>query len=153
MTGPVTPFVPRWWDERERWESLGIGLVYKSQKIYFGNLPDRPLGPVIGTPDMWLNGLSYERWLNGEYANPQNWCANVTLAQPIRMHQKQGFFTTWNIRWYLREVQSLRTVGGVVYPLRQIQNLRAYPLLGWLHQRQGITALPYVRRSSSRSSP
>ena len=67
---PPTPFVDRFWDDRERWVSPGVGMVYDSFRPYFGEIPDTPPGPVVGTPDQWENGLSYYKWIAGEYSDP-----------------------------------------------------------------------------------
>jgi hypothetical protein len=70
LDGPTTFITPRWWDERERWESTAVGIVWGSQKRYTGPVPNRPLGPVIGTPSMWEVGLDYDTYINGGYHDP-----------------------------------------------------------------------------------
>ncbi len=70
VDGPYSFICPRWWDERERWESLGVGIVWGSQKRYTGPVPNRAVGPLVGTPDEWANGLLWSVHQAGGYADP-----------------------------------------------------------------------------------
>jgi hypothetical protein len=70
--GPVTTFPDRFYDAREHWLPPGVGTVPGSLRPYFGALPPQDLGPLIGTPDQWVNGLGYADYLasGGSPATP-----------------------------------------------------------------------------------
>lgn len=68
---PVTPFTDHFWDYRENWHPPSIGLVPGSEKVYFGPLPNLPFVKPQGHPDLWLNGLDYERWASGGYSTDE----------------------------------------------------------------------------------
>jgi hypothetical protein len=79
LTTPCYPniFPDRFWDRRDGWLNLGIGTVVESLKPY--TLPFDPgilpkSGP-IGTPDQFLNGVSYADFLAGLLPRPL--CVNL----------------------------------------------------------------------------
>jgi hypothetical protein len=88
--GPATPFVDRFWDNREGWLPLGIGTDPTSFKPYFGVRPGAAVGPLVGSAAEWSGGLSYARYLQGLYTNP-NGCALVSASlAPAKVQQKMG---------------------------------------------------------------
>lgn len=72
---PTTVFVDRFWDERERLRTSGVGLVTGSMRPYFGPLPPADLLPLVGTDAQWEFGLDSVTWRARGYVNPNPcWC-------------------------------------------------------------------------------
>lgn len=63
----ANPFTLRAWDEREQLEEPTVGTRYGPYEKYFGPLPAVRFGGLCGSADLWLNGLSYDQYLAGEY--------------------------------------------------------------------------------------
>jgi hypothetical protein len=91
--GFPTVFTDRFWDDREHWIPPGVGVVPGSMRPYFGPIPTWELKPLRGTADEWANGVSYARYIAGEY-HQLNGCAPI---QPIgvssRLHQGQALLS------------------------------------------------------------
>ena len=65
-----------------------MGLVYQTTAPFFGKIPDGTVGPLIGTPDQWINGLDYNTYIDGGYVNPN--CIRVPAkVVPVRLRQAQ----------------------------------------------------------------
>jgi hypothetical protein len=62
-----TVFTDRFWDDKDRWLNLGVGTVSRSMRPLLQRPLFIPNGPIVGTPDQFINGLSYEAWLAGAY--------------------------------------------------------------------------------------
>lgn len=97
--GPPSFISDNWWDDRERFWPIGVGMVYRSMKPYFGPLPLYRAGqPLIGSPSDWSIGLSYADYLKSG-GSPSTPCVNVSpIAGKVKIRQGQLF--------------SLTTVGG-----------------------------------------
>lgn len=61
--GPVSCFVTRFDEDRERWAAGGVGTAYRSLKPYFGPRPPFQLTPLVGSADEWANGLLYSDYV------------------------------------------------------------------------------------------
>jgi hypothetical protein len=127
--GIVTPITDRFWDEREHWWTDGFGVVPGTTKPYFGPIPDGTLGPLIGSPDEWLNGLSYQKWINGEYNNPNGCITIPDTVQLIRTKQSQEVI-----------IAQKRDFQALLYQAQAIQVRPVIAPLG-LSQAQGIATV------------
>lgn len=126
--GPPTVFTDRFWDDRERWEPPGVGVVPGSLRPYFGPLPSSILQPLRGTDEQWAQGVSYAVYAAGGY-HSLNGCA--TLIQPDKIVR-------------IRQVQNatLRPFYGPVLALvSQVQSISFRPVINPLiDQGQGVSA-------------
>lgn len=78
---PTTIFGPNWWDyDSDERRPVRVGNDTRVFKFFKGDLPPGAQGPLIGTEDEWLHGLSFEKWVAGGYVNP-NGCWPV--VQPV----------------------------------------------------------------------
>lgn len=120
---PETVFCDRFWDEREHWYNAGVGIVTGTTRAYFGPIPERPAGPLIGTPEEWLNGLSYARWIAGGYSDPVGCWPVGLLNLKLKLRQRQALLALPYLRYQLRQKQGMALVGAPQLGLRQQQSL------------------------------
>ncbi len=76
VPGPVTIFTDRFWDNLDHWVPNGPGTVPGSERPWFGPVPPAVLGPLVGSPGDWLNGLSYAQYL-ADGGSPLTPCAEL----------------------------------------------------------------------------
>lgn len=131
---PETVFCDRFWDEREGWYNAGVGIVTGTTKPYFGPIPNRPVGQLIGTPDMWLNGLSYQTWLNGGYPSPVPCWPTAIPLDLAKLRRKRSLLTFQRLSWVSWRGRTFRAWAGQGMLLRRLRMLRAYAALGFLHR-------------------
>jgi hypothetical protein len=68
-SGPATVFYPQFFqDDFPYWDGFGIDPY--SIRVFEGVVPSGASGPIVGSPDEWVNGLDYAKWLAGAYVNP-----------------------------------------------------------------------------------
>jgi len=121
---PLTVFPTRFWDDREGYYPTGIGVVPNSYRPYFGPIPNRPLGPIVGTEDMWVNGLSYEVWQAGGYSDPVGCWPIVAKVRKLKLKQRQSFRSGGPVVQNLGQAQSLSWDQAAYLPLAQLQAIR-----------------------------
>lgn len=92
--GPATVFTDRFWDDRDHFYPDGVGVVPGSQKPYFGPVPAPTVGPLIGDPSWWVNGLSYAAFLAGAYGTSPCWPINPAPGA-VRLRQEQRVETIY----------------------------------------------------------
>jgi hypothetical protein len=63
-----SPFVGRSWDIREQLDEPVIGTRYGPYTRYTGPVPLPGPGTVCADAELWLNGLSYTKYLAGDYS-------------------------------------------------------------------------------------
>jgi hypothetical protein len=86
--GPPSFICDNWWDDREHFYPIGVGMVPNSMKPYFGPLPNQALGPLVGSAAEYFDGLSYAQYLSTG-GSPSTPCFHVPLAGP-RVKVRQG---------------------------------------------------------------
>lgn len=132
--GPETVFCDRFWDEREGWYNAGVGIVTGTTRPYFGRIPERPQGPLVGTPDMWMVGLSYKVWLEGGYASPVPcWPVSVPNGK-VKVSQRQSIYQIFPPLYHMWQNQSVvlsRPVPKI--RLSQLQSIKmSYMAIVWI---------------------
>lgn len=91
-------------------------------KPYFGPIPERPPGPVVGDPSGWVNGLSYAVWQAGGYSDPVGcWPAIPTdydgkVSVGLTGSANNGIYFV-----YKGSVKVNATTGGVPIPVTVIK--------------------------------
>ena len=82
--GPVSIFVDRFYDHIDHWVPNGPGTVPGSLVPYFGPAPPSVLGPLIGSPGDWLNGLSHAQYL-ADGGSPLTPCWPLGQGETVAM--------------------------------------------------------------------
>jgi microcystin-dependent protein len=86
--GPATVFNDRFWEERDGFYPLGPSTVPGSLKVYRGPVFGPEVTPLIGSPDDWLTGLSYDVWQAGGYSA---FARCIPVAPPCANLPNRGF--------------------------------------------------------------
>jgi hypothetical protein len=123
--GLPTVFVDRFWDDRERWVPDGVGIVPGSMRPYFGPIPLRPPGPVVGTAEQWLSGVSYETWIAGGYTDPVGCWPISPLVVKFKLKQRQEITNHQPPRAVLLQGQTVGAAGLAGLVVDQAQQLLA----------------------------
>jgi hypothetical protein len=105
--GPASPFVDRFWDNRENWFPNGVGMDPTSFKVYLGPLPGPAVAPLVGTADQWANGLSYATWLAGGYSNPNGSVTIATQFARARLASVESILFDTRVRATLASAENL----------------------------------------------
>jgi hypothetical protein len=105
--GPASPFVDRFWDQRENWLPPGVGMDPTSFKPYFGPRPDATVRPLVGTADQWANGLSYAVWQAGGYSNPNGCVAVASQFAFAKMQEVESITFDLRARATLDQAENL----------------------------------------------
>jgi hypothetical protein len=97
------------WEAREHEYNAGVGTIYGTTKPYFGQLPSPKVGPLIGTPEQWVGGLSYADYVSGRLARHP--CFPVTPnIPPLRIRQVETITTLYRNPSRVSQAQGV-TVG------------------------------------------
>jgi hypothetical protein len=151
--GPATVFTDRFWDDREHWIPPGVGVVPFSMKPYFGNIPPPNVGVLSGTPDEWINGLLYSKYVAGGYTNPNGCVVVRPVVKITRLKQAERIFIGRHRAIALNQAQTV-IVGHVGPPATLHQSQQLYALATvpqGLRQTQQLTlvgrSLPFLRQS------
>ena len=67
---PPTSFLDSFWLVSENVTLLTIGIVPKPYLVYKGEIPSGPISQMGGTPQEWLEGLDFQKWIRGDYSLP-----------------------------------------------------------------------------------
>lgn len=76
---PTTVFTDHFWDYPDGFQGGSVGIVRGSEKAWFGPIPTDPPGTPEGAPDLWINGMDYDTWINGGYFNTED-CADLSTG-------------------------------------------------------------------------
>lgn len=88
VAGPDTVFFDPFWEDRDHYAPPGVGVVPNSVRPYFGVVPPAKLGPVVGTADQWVNGVSFADLAGGLLPNYPCWQLGPSIPA-VRARQKQ----------------------------------------------------------------
>jgi hypothetical protein len=89
--GPPTVFTDRFWDRRDGFYNAGVGVIVGTEKPYFGPVPTPQVGPLFGSADQWINGVSFADFSAGLLPLPP--CVNLAAGVKIaRIRQRQSVF-------------------------------------------------------------
>ena len=72
----ATVFRLRFLENVKDWFPDKVGIASFDQRIYKGPIPGPEMGLIVGSPDEWLNGLEWSKYINDEYEQP-NGCASL----------------------------------------------------------------------------
>jgi hypothetical protein len=136
----LTVFPDRFWDDRENYYPPGIGVVPNSLTPYFGPLPSPDVGPLVGDPAWWVQGLSYSAWQVGKY--PDAACFPTYGPHEyamVRIRQKQAVYLRSPLRLRIDQVQGIGVSSPATGSIDQVQGLGvSSPATGSIDQVQGL---------------
>jgi len=76
-------FVPRFDEAREHWTPDGVGTDPEDMAVWTGAPGGLHSGDPIGTPEEFLSGLSYAKWLNGDYNGRTSEICHISISLPF----------------------------------------------------------------------
>lgn len=142
--GPPTVFTDRFWDQREGWWTGGVGVVPGTAQPYFGPIPAPTVGPLFGSDDQWINGLSYSAYQAGSYPSPP--CVQLAaVVRTARIRQRQSLVIGQPVRIWGAVAQQAQTVGTALigWRLTQAQTITGTVTRGaLLSQAQQVPVIP-----------